>query len=1337
MKPMLACFTVFGALCLSVSQANADPIDNLQPGHWLRVPNSQAMQVTPNPLAPGSTAPRAVMDSWGGGAFDTYHNRLLVWGGGHANYAGNEVYAFNVDAAFDDTKQNWTLPFPGTPVSDIPTANEAYEVYPDNNPSSRHTYHGLAYIPPPIDALWAQGGSRWYKGFGTGALWLFNDTKGWVQKNNAPDSRLGLESVYDPVSGKVIQRGNTSINEYDPVTEQWRTLYNSKDSWWSDSMSAAIAPGRRLIVYMGLYEGSTEFGVFNLETHEFTIPSRSGDTGIESAHAPGLAYDPVMDKVVAWNGGGDVYTLDLDSWRWTRHAPAAGSEVPGTPAKHGTFGRFRYVPSKKAFILVNGMDRDVFFYRLSDDITTISLENLTTDDMQNVPVSFGHVFASGDVQSGTTVGARLSDGTEVALQVDKKAFHGDGSLRHAVLTAVLPALAPLQQKSVTLYRKPESAAAAPLSPNATIRDGLVSVDLDIGGTKYIATSHIVPESALWLSGDLVTEWVVKAPFINSSDSSQHPHLAARINIRAYSGFKHVRTSVVVENNWAYVPDPNYFKYNVTIRVNGGNGAGDYVKTNLTHFNHARWRKVLWREDNNGSVSVSERYSKVHVKFDPAYLLSTGAIPNYDLSITVPESKLVDLEAKWNGAKTEPMGIGEIRATEMASTGGRPELGPLPRWAAIHLLSQDRRAEKVDIGTSESGGSWPIHYRHKATDLPVSLEQFPYATITGSYSGTLNPNTGQHEAFSTALCKSSGCPSPYKPDSAHQPSFAYYPYLVTGDQFHLEEMMFWVNWTMMRPGAQYRGYEQGLVVGTQAHEVRGQAWAMRKLGQTAYITPDAHPMKSYFVDRVHYNLKWFNDNYTNLNPNALGYIYPSASKALEDARPWMDDFFTWSIGYLVALGFDEAKPLLAWKSKFPLGRMTDPGYCWIYASNYGLKLGVNPNSYYASFKEVYDQTIGDTRQCGSADMASALGLDVGEMVGNSQDPDGYPSVLQIALAAATETGDPLAWQAWNLFESRSVKPDYSSAPQYAIVPRGSGRAGGGMPTSGGSPSNVTVQLSPSLIQVNTQASLSWFTSVNSGACTASGAWSGSQATSGNMDVGPYTEAGTYDFTLTCGDFSSTARLTVSDGLPVGGGLVSLPASDLVADLVVVDTTNGDSWSLQDNAQSGDTMYGDRDYRLGTMPGEVDGLAWIQTANDSKSFTGGTLVSFKVLTDVAVYVAYRDDAPVPAWLAAWTDTGTDFSNSEPKVFSLYKREFNAGDTVNLGANGDNQVGMYTVFIAGKVTPREPANEGGAGNPATGGTVAQNSGGGGGGALNVFWGIAVLLLAGMKRYRSFRHS
>ncbi|MGZ5202903.1 MAG: hypothetical protein ACXWC4_24330, partial [Telluria sp.] len=73
-------------------------------------------------------------------------------------------------------------------------------------------------------------------------------------------------------------------------------------------------------------------------------------------------------------------------------------------------------------------------------------------------------------------------------------------------------------------------------------------------------------------------------------------------------------------------------------------------------------------------------------------------------------------------------------------------------------------------------------------------------------------------------------------------------------------------------------------------------------------------------------------------------------------------------------------------------------------------------------------------CNSTEMANALNLKVGEMTGYSDGTAGYPSNMQPALAVAANVMGTAGKTAWAIFMNRSVKPDYRTAPQWAIVPR---------------------------------------------------------------------------------------------------------------------------------------------------------------------------------------------------------------------------------------------------------------------------------------------------------------
>lgn len=348
---------------LWVGAGHADAIDQLSPGQWYEVPNSHIRAVVPVPTPAGD--PSNVVDAWSGGTYDTQGDRLLVWGGGHADYGGNEIYAFSLRSL------TWSRIWGPSPVAmiDAQFGGSCVETYPDGNPVARHTYGGLAYVPS-INSMLIYGGSEFCAGGNAGNdTWAFSlSGLSWQKKAYppacAPCGDFGMVMAYDSVTGHVwLSSPSYYLYEYDPATNTYTVRSSAIGIGYG--MSGAIDTKRNRFVFVGSY--GVEMFDLNLSG---TIPlqhlSTTGATGIVGTKFPGVVYDPVSDRIVAWNGGASVYTLNLDTLVWTRVDPAPSNTVtPTAGAAQGTYGRFQYSPSRNAFVAVNDIDQDVYVYKLS------------------------------------------------------------------------------------------------------------------------------------------------------------------------------------------------------------------------------------------------------------------------------------------------------------------------------------------------------------------------------------------------------------------------------------------------------------------------------------------------------------------------------------------------------------------------------------------------------------------------------------------------------------------------------------------------------------------------------------------------------------------------------------------------------------------------------------------------------------------------------------------------------------------------------------------------------------------------------------------------------------
>ena len=662
----------------------------------------------------------------------------------------------------------------------------------------------------------------------------------------------------------------------------------------------------------------------------------------------------------------------------------------------------------------------------------------------NAPFTYGQIIAPGQMSPTDGLAATLADGSTVPLQTDVKATHPDGSVRHVIVSGVLPSLPAGSTQRLKLVKSTASKRGVETLETLTKSGLTAKVTITVDGVQYAASladalSDPTPET--WLSWPIANEWLLDAP-LKTAAGATHPMLATRFYVRWYSGLsRQARIDVVVENTKTFVSARN-FTYDVNVEIAG---RSVYSKRALTHYTHSRWHTVSWWD--------APREPALAVQPNGAYLMASKAVPNYDASIAISPKVLTAVGQQITAANTGPMTIGPLNAY-MPTTGGRPDIGPLPAWSVLYLLSMDQRARNAMMAVADGSGTWSTHWRDERTGYPVRTDNAANRLI--STHGNL-ANEGPLPVPRCANGNNRLCQTPYEFDDAHQASMAYLPYLVTGDYYYLEELQFWAAANPLATAPDNNGNGQGLV---RWQQVRGQAWSLRTLGHAAYITPDNHPLKGYFNTQLDNNLEFYNATYVVGNPNNLGmYDGSGRNSFIPDASaPWQDDFLTWSFGYLSELGFTKATPILRWKAKYSVGRM-GPDYCWIQGAAYQLQPRGSDGKVFSTFDSLYRANFGGTfhnddgevfnhprglrfidQPCGSQAQADFLGLAngyawaVGRMTGYSDSVFGYPANMQPALAVAATSGIPNATQAWTTFAGRAAKPDYSLDPQWAIVPR---------------------------------------------------------------------------------------------------------------------------------------------------------------------------------------------------------------------------------------------------------------------------------------------------------------
>jgi parallel beta-helix repeat protein len=127
-----------------------------------------------------------------------------------------------------------------------------------------------------------------------------------------------------------------------------------------------------------------------------------------------------------------------------------------------------------------------------------------------------------------------------------------------------------------------------------------------------------------------------------------------------------------------------------------------------------------------------------------------------------------------------------------------------------------------------------------------------------------------------------------------------------------------------------------------------------------------------------------------------------------------------------------------------------------------------------------------------------------------------------------------------------------------------------------------------------------------------------------------------------------------------------------------------------------VYIDRAFTFQTLPAEVQGQTYIQTADVDQDVTRHPpFVRFRVDREAVVYVAYNSLAHFPGWLKdGFVNTGqrlTVNAGGQSRSYTLWSRTYSAAAEVHLGSNrpGDGTAYNYSVIIRAAAQPAPPAS------------------------------------------------
>ncbi len=694
----------------------------------------------------------------------------------------------------------------------------------------------------------------------------------------------------------------------------------------------------------------------------------------------------------------------------------------------------------------------------STDIVGMNLQNPTSTSIPSGPVQFGQVFKEGDLGGNSGVALKVN-GSTIPAQIDVKTRHADGSVKFGVVSAVAPTLSANTANPSMLMSAAKSGTPISLSSLSGL-DMDVTIAIQGGGTfTYDLASIFARELAAgkvtyWRQGPIVTEGRIDI-YVTSS-------LRLVVDLAKYSDGTYW-ADIMFNNDRAMTATGGTLRYAATI---SNDGRTVVSHPTLTHYQYQQWHQEVWSKPASAEINVQR---------DVPYIISTGAVANYDLTNGVDQSLINRMNeavssANWN----KPFEANWI-AKAMGMAGGRPDIGVHTLWNTAWIMTQHPISAKMGLGQANGAAAITWHYWDAANNTWLNTDHYPKLWIDG-----------RGEPAGVPGDRNSGRPTQlpadghgWGPDSSHQPSLNFVPYLFTGKRYLLDQLNAAASWNIMSSwpsGEEYgnaRFHEKGIIV-SSAFEIRGGAWGLRGVIQAAWANPDGSPEKTYFTKISNNNIEWLKSQMasrTTLQGDIHGYNLGYAYWNNQAMSPWQNDFLLSTLVQAYNFGFTNVKPYLEWSKNWYVGRFMNAD------NGFNPRDGVNHN-----IPNNPRQPTGEYKRLTSwRDMgAHGIAWDSNGFSGWTQSNGyfGQLGIMSMALLADT-LGDENAKKAYAWL--KTAQPSYTDAanmskePTFNIVPK--------QPIAPMAPTTVRVTLTSdrSLVVDGEQVTLTW-SSQNARRCT---------------------------------------------------------------------------------------------------------------------------------------------------------------------------------------------------------------------------------------------------------------
>ncbi|WP_135467464.1 calcium-binding protein [Crenalkalicoccus roseus] len=663
-----------------------------------------------------------------------------------------------------------------------------------------------------------------------------------------------------------------------------------------------------------------------------------------------------------------------------------------------------------------------------DQIASITLQNAGKASLAAGIATMGQVFAPGELPPGSGLQAWIG-GKVVPVQLDVRTTHPDGSVKMAVLSLARPALAAGEAVEVALTRAdvPVAAAGGPaaLDLAAATEGRSFTVDLAIAGR---APMHLDVLEALrdalaegtasfWQQGALATQARVEILIPDSS-------MRLLFDVTAFQGGG-LKVEAQFNNDRAMETTGGRLDYEVVVRMDGQ----EVAREALSQAQYQNWHRTFSATDRDGGQGLgSPEAGWLNIRHDVAKLGQLGVVADYDLTLTIPESRLAEFLAR-----TGQEGWGEPFAANgvtryMPTAGGREDLGIVTAPNTAWLISQDPRAAKLALMQADAASGIPWHFWDQANGTWLNTDNYPRLWVDGR-GGTGRP--GDPTSGGLTQQRESHSATGWFPERAHQPELSFVPYVMTGERWILDNLLSQAAFSVMDVWPVPREFDSIIV---NRLELRASAWCLRQIENALWAAEEGTPEHAWLQRVSDANWKWLVSKipaWTEQQGESHGWIPAHTDPKTgriefqDHTSPWLQDYFASTVISAASRGNEDALTFLNWQKNFLIGRFQN-------AEN-----GFNPRDGVAFTIAVGDKATGQIytswAEIGAGTIATGRSNGDGWWASNGE----YGRIGMATLAGIWHlTGDAAALEAYKALAAlnppNTGEASFASNPNYAVT-----------------------------------------------------------------------------------------------------------------------------------------------------------------------------------------------------------------------------------------------------------------------------------------------------------------